>query len=102
MTLKIVSNGLAEKSVLKVDTEGINYFLSGLNDRKMKDIAFDEVDCVLLNEAGNELSLQVATEVYTIRVKPSSRKHQIVIDTIVGEVAKAFSKSAQRQRLINI
>ena len=90
MALKIKASSLIEQCYLEVSGSGVKYcktaFAGGV-----KRFAFDQIDVILM-APDKMLSFQVGKEVFSLRTKPSNRKHRQVIDTLVQEVKRAHGE----------
>lgn len=87
MALRIKASSLIEYCYLDVSSSGVKYcktaFAGGV-----RQFTFGQIDVILM-APNNVLSFQVGKEVFSLRTKPSNRKHRQVIDTLVQEVKRA-------------
>lgn len=71
---------------LRIHNKGITY---KPEKGAPRNIAYADVECVLLSEDGASLSLQVAGEVLSIAVKPGDARQQKAIEALVTGVTAA-------------
>jgi hypothetical protein len=93
MALKIKTSDLLTSRCLIVQSDGVKFretqFIGG-----RRHFRFHEILCVLLS-ADNQLSFQVAQEVFTIAVKPNDKKHQAVIAALLDGLRRAHGQEVE-------
>jgi hypothetical protein len=92
MGLVIRASSFLDSRYLKVTPEGV-LFRDNEFFHPRKRFVFRQIDCVVMS-ADSVLSFQVGNEVFSIRTKPSNRKHQEVIRALMGGVRRSTGMSS--------
>jgi hypothetical protein len=95
MALKIKASDLLTNRCLVVQSDGVKFietkFIGG-----RRHFRFHEIHCILMSPE-NQLSFQVAEEVFTLPVKPDNKKHQAVIAALLDGVRRAHGETVEAQ-----
>jgi hypothetical protein len=93
MALKIKAGDLLTNRYLIVQSDGVKFhetkFIGGT-----RHFRFHEIACVLLSPE-NQLSFQVAQEVFTLPVKPNDKKHQAVIAALLDGLRRTHGQAVE-------
>ncbi|MFC1840331.1 hypothetical protein ACFL1N_12170 [Thermodesulfobacteriota bacterium] len=82
MGMKISRSGLVEKTNLTLKKDGIVFYQSGAISGSKKKFKFHEIDYILISK-DNNLSFQVGNEVFTVKVNPDNKKHNLAIEHLI-------------------